>query len=306
MIHPLEFNDVSKIFKVRGRSVYALNKVNFALNEGEVFGFVGPNGAGKSTSIKIMLDIINDYQGSCKIYGVNATDATSRRNLAYVPEHPSLYENFTPLEILEMGLTMQGIKRPDAKRWCLHWLERFSVDLSSKKRIKELSKGNAQRVALAHALAISPKLLILDEPLSGLDPVGRKDVVDILLEFKQNGGAIFFTSHVLHDVERIADRFAFINKGELVTVRSPRDLAEEQAGQLLVKYYCADDLGYNSEELRTDEYECEISQSDLPSFITKLSVAGGHILRIKPCLTLESVFFRILEQSQSNANQNNS
>jgi len=294
---PLEFNNVSKTFKVRGRSVYALKNVTFDLNEGEVFGFVGPNGAGKSTSIKIMLDIINDYQGTASIYGVDANNAKARKNLAYVPEHPSLYENFTPLEILQMGLKMQGINRPDAKAWCLHWLERFSVDLSSKKRIKELSKGNAQRVALAHALAISPKLLILDEPLSGLDPVGRKDVVDILLEFKQNGGAIFFTSHVLHDVERIADRFAFINKGELVTIRDPHDLAKEQAGRLMVHYYCATNLEQNSAlKLREHEYQCEVNQDYLPQFITKLNNANGYILSAKPCVTLESVFFKILQQ----------
>jgi len=297
---PLEFNNVNKIFNVRGRKVYALNNVSFTLNEGEVFGFVGPNGAGKSTSIKIMLDIINDYQGEVNIYGTKATNHLARKNLAYVPEHPALYENFTPLEILQMGLKMQGINRPDAKSWCLHWLEKFSVDLTSKKRIKELSKGNAQRVALAHALAISPKLLILDEPLSGLDPVGRKDVVDILLEFKHQGGAIFFTSHVLHDVEKIADRFAFINKGQLVTIKSPRDLAEEQAGKLIVNYYCATNLQPQATKLRENEYKYEINQQDLPEFITNLNQQQGYILSAKPCVTLESVFFNILNQAESN------
>ena len=196
--------------------------------EGEVFGFVGPNGAGKSTTIKVMLDIINDYQGQVRIYGVDARNAEARRPLAYVPEAPALYEQFTPLEILRMGLSMYGIRRKDADAWCMQWLERFSIAASAKRRIRELSKGTVQRVALAHAMAVEPRLLVLDEPLSGLDPVGRKDVVDILTEFKQQGGAIFFTSHVLHDVERIADRFGFINKGELLTVRSPRELAAER------------------------------------------------------------------------------
>ena len=102
--------------------------------------------------------------------------------------------------------------------------------------ICDLSKGTVQRVALAHPRVVQPRLLVLDEPLSGLDPVGRKDVVDILNEYKQQGGAIFFTSHVLHDVERIADRFGFINKGELLTVRSPRELAAERADYLLVRF----------------------------------------------------------------------
>mgnify|MGYP006173034487 FL=1 len=231
----LEFHGVSQTFRVKGKSVQALRDVSFSLAEGEVFGFVGPNGAGKSTTIKVMLDIINDYQGEVRIYGVDARRAEARQPLAFVPESPALYEQFTPLEILRMGLSMYGIKRVDADAWCMQWLERFSVAQNAKRRIRELSKGNVQRVALAHAMVVQPKLLVLDEPLSGLDPVGRKDVVDILTEFKQQGGAIFFTSHVLHDVERIADRFGFINKGELLTVRSPRELAAERADQMLVR-----------------------------------------------------------------------
>jgi ABC-2 type transport system ATP-binding protein len=291
----LEFRGVSQTFRAKGKEVRALRDVSFALTEGEVFGFVGPNGAGKSTTIKVMLDIINDYQGEARIYGVDARRAESRKPLAYVPETPALYEQFTPLEILRMGLSMYGIKRADADAWCMHWLERFSVDMNAKRRIRELSKGNVQRVALAHAMAVQPKLLVLDEPLSGLDPVGRKDVVDILTEFKQQGGAIFFTSHVLHDVERIADRFGFINKGELLTVRSPRELAAERADDMLVRYHAALPIGERAHVLREGEFECEVAQADLPAFIAHLNQVGGHLLTIKPAVSLETVFFNILE-----------
>lgn len=291
----LEFHGVSQTFHVKGRSVQALREVSFELAEGEVFGFVGPNGAGKSTTIKVMLDIINDYQGEARIYGVDARRAESRKPLAYVPETPALYEQFTPLEILRMGLSMYGIKRADADAWCMHWLERFSVDMNAKRRIRELSKGNVQRVALAHAMVVQPRLLVLDEPLSGLDPVGRKDVVDILTEFKQQGGAIFFTSHVLHDVERIADRFGFINKGELLTVRSPRELAAERADDMLVRYHATQPIGEQVRVLREGEFECEVAQADLPAFIAHLNQVGGHLLTIKPAVSLETVFFNILE-----------
>ncbi|WP_457787986.1 ABC transporter ATP-binding protein [Pseudomonas sp. PL-6] len=291
----LEFHGVSQTFHVKGRSVQALREVSFELTEGEVFGFVGPNGAGKSTTIKVMLDIINDYQGEARIYGVDARRAEARQPLAYVPETPALYEQFTPLEILRMGLSMYGIKRADADAWCMHWLERFSVDMNAKRRIRELSKGNVQRVALAHAMVVQPRLLVLDEPLSGLDPVGRKDVVDILTEFKQQGGAIFFTSHVLHDVERIADRFGFINKGELLTVRSPRELAAERADDMLVRYHAAQPIGEQVRVLREGEFECEVMQADLAAFIAHLNQIGGHLLTIKPAVSLETVFFNILE-----------
>ncbi|WP_346727594.1 ABC transporter ATP-binding protein [Zestomonas insulae] len=288
---------MSQTFQAKGKKVVALRGISFSLVEGEVFGFVGPNGAGKSTTIKVMLDIINDYQGEVTLYGVDAHRAEARRHLAYVPEAPALYEQFTPLEILRMGLSMHGIKRKDADAWCMQWLERFSVGMNAKRRIRELSKGNVQRVALAHAMVVQPKLLVLDEPLSGLDPVGRKDVVDILTEYKQQGGAIFFTSHVLHDVERIADRFGFINKGELLTVRSPRELVAERADQMIVRYNAEQPIVADAKALRVGEYECEVAQEALPAFIAQLNQLGGHLLTIKPAVSLETVFFKILEES---------
>ncbi len=293
----LEFQGVSKTFKARGKTVHALCEVSFSLREGEVFGFVGPNGAGKSTTIKVMLDLINDYSGEVTLYGTPSRNPGSREGVAYVPESPALYEQFTPLEILRMGLSMYGIKRKDADAWCMQWLERFSIAASARRRIRELSKGTVQRVALAHAMVVQPKLLVLDEPLSGLDPVGRKDVVDILTEFKQQGGAIFFTSHVLHDVERIADRFGFINKGELLTVRSPRELAAERVDQMLVRFNAPHAIAAEARQLREGEFECEVSQQTLPAFIAQLNAVGGHLLTVKPAVSLETVFFNILDQA---------
>jgi len=294
----IEFQGVSHTFKTKGKQVQAVRDVSFSLREGEVFGFVGPNGAGKSTTIKIMLDIVNDYQGQVTIYGTDAHRAEARQGLAYVPEAPALYEQFTPLEILHMGLSMYGIKRSDTDAWCMQWLERFSIAEYAKQRIRQLSKGNVQRTAIAHAMAVEPRLLILDEPLSGLDPVGRKDVVDILNEYKKQGGAIFFTSHVLHDVERIADRFGFINKGQLLTVRSPRELAAERASHFIIRYQADHSLSQSCTALRPGEFECEMEQSKLPEAIAQLSNTGGHLLAVQPAVSLETVFFRILEEAK--------
>ncbi|MDP2244451.1 ABC transporter ATP-binding protein [Pseudomonas sp.] len=291
----LEFHGVSQTFRVKGKAVQALREVSFSLAEGEVFGFVGPNGAGKSTTIKVMLDIINDYQGRVSLYGTCARQAEARQGVAYVPEAPALYEQFTPLEILRMGLSMYGIRRADEKAWCLNWLERFSIGASANRRIRELSKGTVQRVALAHAMVVQPRLLVLDEPLSGLDPVGRKDVVDILNEYKSQGGAIFFTSHVLHDVERIADRFGFINQGQLLTVRSPRELAAERADYMLVRFNADHAIHPDARPLRDGEFEYELTQAALPAFIAQLNQTGGHLLTVKPAVSLESVFFKILD-----------
>ena len=293
----IEFQSVSKTFKKRNQAVNALRGVSFNIGEGEVFGFVGPNGAGKSTTIKILLDIVSDYDGVVKIFGESARKAQARQSLAYLPETASLYEQFTPLDILRTALDMYGINRRDRDEWCMSWLDRLSVAKNAKRKIRYLSKGNVQRVALAHAMVVEPKLLVLDEPLSGLDPVGRREVVDILQEYKSEGGSIFFTSHVLHDVERIADRFGFINDGRLLTTQSPRDLMAEHADRFNLRYQS--DVFSEGKCIRPGEYEVELGQKELPDWIHKVNESNGLLLEVKPLLTLEKVFFNLLEQSSS-------
>lgn len=292
----LDFSSVSKVFRQRGKDVHALRDVSFQVTEGEVFGFVGPNGAGKSTTIKIMLDVISDYDGEVKIHGVSSRSAAARTGVAYVPESPAMYEQFTPLEVLRSGLEMYGMKHDSPDAWCMKWLDRFSLAHNARRRVRELSKGTVQRVALAHAMAVSPTLLVLDEPLSGLDPVGRQDVVDILEEYKQQGGAIFFTSHVLHDVERIADRFGFINRGRLVTTRSPQSLVGEAAGRMVVRYQLDAEDPLGGRRVREGEFELTIEQSAIPTWLARLNDVGGRLLTIKPEMSLERVFFHILEK----------
>jgi len=297
MTAALELKSISKTYQRKKGKVDALRDVSLKINQGEVFGFVGPNGAGKSTTIKVILDIIRDYKGEALINGVNARRPEARAGVAYLPESPAMYEQFTPLEILKMSLRMYGVHRSDEEKWCWQWLERLSIASYANQRIRQLSKGNVQRVALAHALVVAPKLLILDEPLSGLDPVGRKDVINILEDYKSEGGAIFFTSHVLHDVERIADRFGFINHGELVTIRSPQELMHEHAGRFCVRYSADLKIGTEDRLLREGEYEVDVSQSDLPSWIANLNAQGGKVISVKSTVSLEALFFRILKDN---------
>jgi len=300
MTAALDFHAVNKTFNKKGKQVRALSDISFSIGEGEVFGFVGPNGAGKSTTIKVMLDVISDYEGSVRIYGTDAREAQARRGVAYVPESPAIYEQFTPLEVLRMAMAMYGIRRTDEEAWCLQWLERLSVAHVAKRRMRQLSKGTVQRVALAHAMVVSPRLLVLDEPLSGLDPVGRKDVIDILADYKHQGGSIFFTSHVLHDVERIADRFGFINEGQLLTVRSPREVISEHADRFIIRYQGDAALFPEGKQIREGEFEVIYSQSELPERITQLNSNHGKVINITPAVSLETVFFKILGKSAEN------
>ena len=293
----IELVAVRKTFKQKNNVVDALKDVSLLVEQGEVFGFVGPNGAGKSTTIKIILNIISDYQGEARIFGCSAREAIARRHVGYVPESPALYEQLTPLEILRAGMSLHGIKRSDAEAWCLQWLERFSIAHTAKRRIRELSKGTAQRVALAHAMVVAPKLLILDEPLSGLDPIGRKDVVDILAEYQKEGGTIFLTSHVLHDVERLADRFGLIHKGELRTIQSPNDLVGDH------ELVTVRSLGTNPVARMQQEsggrWFAELRRPELWNLLRELETSGHTLIEVKPTLTLESAFMRYLASEKT-------
>jgi ABC-2 type transport system ATP-binding protein len=288
----ISLSGLSKRFKQKKASIEALKDVSLTVEQGEVFGFVGPNGAGKSTTIKIMLDIINDYRGEARIFGISTRDSAARRQAGYVPESPALYEQLSPLEILRAGLSLHQIHRDDAESWCMHWLERFSIAQNARRPLRQLSKGTGQRVALAHAMVVSPRLLILDEPLSGLDPVGRKDVVDILADYQRSGGTVFLTSHVLHDVERLADRFGLIHQGELKTIQSPNELVGDDelvtvrsAGSHPVPRMTAESGG---------RWFIELRRSELWSALRDIEVAGHQLIEIKPTLSLESAFMRYL------------
>jgi ABC-2 type transport system ATP-binding protein len=291
-MNAIELSGVSKTFKQKRETIAALKDVSLTVEQGEAFGFVGPNGAGKSTTIKVILDIISDYRGEARIFGQSSRQAAARRHVGYVPESPALYEQLSPLEMLRAALSLHGIRRDDADKWCMEWLERFSVAPVAQRRLRQLSKGTVQRVALAHAMVVSPRILILDEPLSGLDPVGRKDVVDILSSYQHDGGTIFLTSHVLHDVERLADRFGFIHKGELRTIKSPNELVGDDElvtvrsfGSAPVPNMIAESAG---------RWFGEMPRSALWQTFAELERAGHTLIEVKPTLSLESAFMRYL------------
>lgn len=271
-----------------GKTAVALNNLNLTIEEGEVFGFVGPNGAGKSTTIKIIMGLLKASQGSALLYNTDINDPKSRTAVAYVPESPLLYDYLTPLEILEAGCQFHKIKTPNLRVHCLNWLERFDIAHVAKKPLRSFSKGMTQRTALAHAMAIQPKLMILDEPLSGLDPLGRKLVLDVLAEYRQQGGTLFFSSHVLYDVERLADRYGLIHKGELKTVRSPNELLGNEATVLITSSGNAEITGMQHQGLQ--RWQGEISRENLWAMIFQLKSAGHQIHEIRSTSSLEQAF----------------
>lgn len=272
--------------------VAALRGVSLCVDAGEAFGFVGPNGAGKSTTIKVLMGLIRASRGTARIFDLPVDQPLARQGVGYVPENPYLQDYLTPLEVLAMGARLHRVEIADLNSHCRVWLERLGLGHVANKAIRTFSKGMAQRVALAHALCLRPRLLILDEPLSGLDPVGRRDVVEILAEYKRSGGTLLFTSHVLHDVERLADRFGLIHEGLLRAVRGPAELAggDEQVqvrsiGTQLVQGMREDFSG---------RWIGEVPQAALWERLEALNKAGHILLEVRPALSLEVAFMRAI------------
>lgn len=300
MTHAIDIHDLRKTYSRCWASppFEALKGVSFTVAEGEVFGFIGPNGAGKSTLIKILTGVMRPSQGNAALFGVDVLDSAARKGLGYVPENPSLPDYLTPLEILGMGLTLHkrqmGKQRANQKAHCMQWLERLGLGEVANKTVRGFSKGMAQRTALAHALAVQPRLLILDEPLSGLDPIGRRDVVDILADYRQQGGTIFLTSHVLHDVERLADRFGLIHKGELRAVRSPAELAGED-DRVLVRSQGAAVVLTGMQPEPGGRWVIEVPRTVLWPTLHALEAAGHAVIEVKPTLSLETAFMHVVQ-----------
>lgn len=294
----IEMQQLKKTYKdKRFRSIEGLKGIDLLVNEGEAFGFIGPNGAGKTTTIKILTGSLRPSSGEAKVFGFSVESHLSRQGMGYVAESPYLYDYLTPLEMLVMGLKLHGVKVDSPENYCLKWLERFSLGDVAKKPIRSFSKGMTQRTALAHAMAIKPKLLILDEPLSGLDPIGRKDVVDILVDYRKQGGSIFFSSHVLHDVERLADRFGLIHQGNLKTISQPSELSSGD-DRVIVRSHgeqvvvgMTRDVGFR--------WYADIASSDLWPLLNQLERQGHNLIEVKPALSLETAFLKFVTSTDA-------
>lgn len=272
-----------------GRKKAALQPISLEVAAGEAFGFVGANGAGKSTTIKILMGLLKPTFGTAQIFGVDVGVPTARRGVGYVPESPIIPDHLTPYEVLQLGCVLHDVKKADLKAHCLNWLERFGLAEVAGQPLRKFSKGMQQRTALAHALAIEPRLLILDEPMSGLDPAGRKLVLEVLDEYKKTGGTLFFSSHVLYDVERLADRYGLIEGGRLVRVDYLRNILEEENAFLIT--YLGTRLDEAHRAFGGGRWQATVGNAQLWDFMRQMQEAGNRLVELKPSRSLDEWFW---------------
>ncbi len=206
------------------KRIVALNSLDLAVTEGEILGFLGPNGAGKTTTFKLLLGLINPSGGKVSFFGRNMREGEYRHLIGYLPENPYFYPYLTAEESLVFHGQLHGIPYAEIIRRSSKLLKMVGLSHARSRRLADFSRGMLQRIGIAQALINNPSLLILDEPMSGLDPFGRKEMRDIILSCREEGKTVIFSSHILSDVEMMCDRAAVILKGTLRDIVNVRDL----------------------------------------------------------------------------------
>lgn len=201
-----------------------LNSVSFEVKQGEIFGFLGPNGSGKSTTIKILFEIIFPSAGKARLFGKHIGDKEAKRRIGFLPENPYFYDFLTSTQFLNFHGRLLGLSSETLKRRIPEVLALVGMKGTDSMYLRSFSKGMLQRIGLAQAIVHDPDLVILDEPMTGLDPLGRKEVRDLMVALKDQGKTVFFSTHILSDVETLCDRVAILNKGILLKCGSLTDL----------------------------------------------------------------------------------
>jgi ABC-2 type transport system ATP-binding protein len=225
----VETIDLTKNYRIgffRKRPKRALDGLNLQVEAGEVFGLLGPNGAGKTTTLKILLSLIFPTLGTARILGKEIGDVSVRARIGYLPENPYFYAHLTAQEFLNYVAELFGLPRDERRRRVGQLLERVGLETSRDMPLGKFSKGMVQRVGIAQALMNDPQLIFLDEPMSGLDPLGRREVRDLILDLMKQGKTVFFSTHILSDAETLCNRVAILNRGRLQGCGDLRDILQ--------------------------------------------------------------------------------
>lgn len=305
MANAIETHELTKAYTVRGGRAFVVDHLNLQVEEGEIFGFLGPNGAGKTTTIKILLSIIYPTSGTAKVLGEEVGDINIHRQLSYLPEKPYYYEHMTGMEILDFYARLFRMGKAERRERAERLLQRVGLADAGFKQIAQYSKGMQQRIGLAQCLLNDPKLLFLDEPTAGLDPIAHIEIRDLILQFREEGKTVFISSHELSDVERICDRVAILNRG---VVKAEGKLEDLLAGGRIeitaenVPESLRDKVQQDGAIVSLHEGRLIVDAPDTIStdgFVDAIRSAGGKIISIIPRRRrLEDLFVETIAEAE--------
>lgn len=286
-------------------SVTALQDLNLEVYPGEVFALVGPNGSGKTTTLKLLLGLIFPTRGTARVFGENPRSVEVKRRIGFMPDGPYFYGHLTGNELLDFYADILQIPRSQKKQRIEELVELVGMKGRSHLQVRTYSKGMIQRIGLAQALLNDPELVLLDEPTAGLDPIGTRDVKDIILKMRQQGKTVFLCSHLLSDVERIADRVAVLHQGRLIRLGTMEELLvvkgrfEVQASRLSAEALEA--LGRMGEVLEVADSRIHLLLEEgeaLQKALALIEAKGGHLDYLAPQRrTLEEVFIEAVREA---------
>jgi ABC-2 type transport system ATP-binding protein len=282
-----------------------LHGISFGVREGEIFGFVGPNGAGKTTTLKVLMGLIRANEGRASILGCDVGETAFRRHVGFLPENPYFYDYLSGREILGFYARLSGLPRHLRDERVEMLLEWVGLAHAADARLRTYSKGMLQRVGIAQALVHDPRVVFLDEPMSGLDPIGRKEIRDLILRLRSEGKTVFMNTHILPDVEMVCDRVAIIVKGRIRHEGAiDRFLQEGERDSDLVLAGVSPELAEGFERrlgtpLRGlgDRIEVRVPEKEVQSVLQAALEAGAQVVSVTPHrVSLESIFLHAVEE----------
>jgi ABC-2 type transport system ATP-binding protein len=286
----------------RRRSYRALDSLTLDISTGEVFGFLGPNGAGKTTTLKLLMQLIFPTSGRAEILGRPVGDISTRRRIGYLPENPSFYDYLTAEELLAYFGNLFGYSGAERRKRVSALLDRVGIGAERRLQLRKFSKGMIQRVGIAQALLNDPEVIFLDEPMSGLDPLGRRDVRQLILELRDQGRTVFFSSHILADAEALCRRVAVVAGGRLAASGTLADILAFQvhgwelvmSGMSLEMVSRLTPAVRRATEISPGRYSLELSLDQPPDrILAELTAAGASLVSLNPMRdTLEDFFMK--------------
>ncbi|HVP56476.1 MAG TPA: ABC transporter ATP-binding protein [bacterium] len=297
----LRFEAVSKVFRssLRGKYLYTLGPIDLGIEPGEIFGYLGPNGAGKTTTLKLGMGLLRPSSGKVLIFDRPHDSLSAKRRVGFLPEQPYFYQHLTAVELLEFYGDMFGLERHENRRRALDLIDKVGLRKFGNTMISKFSKGMLQRIGLAQALVNEPDLVVLDEPMSGLDPIGRREIRDLILDLKARGKTVFLSSHILQDVEMICDRVGIISAGKILEIASVADLLDRSVESIEIHLEGiaaseARDLGFTGASALGDKTVVTVAhQAEINLAIMRLVAAGARVAAVLPLRgTLEDYFMR--------------